>query len=763
MLRKLFALSLVAVFVLAVGAAAAADKNAALSKSSPTQADVLALAGKYTGWCEPRLEEQDKKAVAEVKKTVADNEFSDVFLKKALDDLISQLTLKLTAAKSLNGLTVSSAYLVSKFPKNRRALNLFGSVLHIYDKDQDAATVFQYTLTLDPKNNLTRLNMANVYLDTNQDEKAKALLDKLEFEDSGNRAVYRALATYYYRKKNAARFREYLFKAAQFKGFKQRKADKKKQQVETNEVKGEESTDAMETKLDELKDVAPLTTADVLEDEYPDAARQIRDKYGKLDDGHKWILPKLPMVNVNGPPDFARNQPVIDEWAKTAIEKFKVFPISAAERAGVDPNASEKVKEAQAQAAGKKQMQEALQQAQDALRFMENVPGISKAEIAEAKAQLEKVKKEQGVAVEDKPVDLAAPPPGVDSGSLFAGENFYNYTLISSSYSKYFIKYYREYNSKVMDIVRVFGGKVQQENDRWEAEWEKLQIEHKDGRHHDAGEYCIECRRAEIEHKKRLNALSDDYYRQWSNLYFPQYAQKMKPTLDAYFNTCMLYIRNMNDPKIMEREYNKVTLTYMTYASQAIGGIGGGGFPYYPETDEEEQELDAAIARSKEEAEAKQEQFKREFQSPEFGFTDWINDHFVLQVSGEFLSLKVTAKSIEFEAYVPGVSAGAKYDFSEEKFETYTGFGGKLDVGVNICGVGAKLEAGGEVYRRTATWDLKNGTYTETDSGKIEATGSFGPLSAGGEFQLDSQLTAKVTTKVSVMGTATVQDEATLN
>ena len=139
----------------------------------------------------------------------------------------------------------------------------------------------------------------------------------------------------------------------------------------------------------------------------------------------------------------------------------------------------------------------------------------------------------------------------------------------------------------------------------------------------------------------------------------------MKPNLDAFFNVCMLHIRNMNDPKIMEQEYGKVSITYMMYAPQAIEGIGGGGFNYYPETEEEEQALEHDLAVARDEAKAKTEVFKQDFKSPEFSFTDWIDDHFVLEVSGEFLALKVSPKSIEFEAYVPGAGGGVKYDFSE--------------------------------------------------------------------------------------------------
>lgn len=739
----------------------------AVQEIQPTMEGVLQLADKYAGLCEPKLTDQDKTAVDDVKDTLSTTKREgEVFLKKAVDNLVSQLTLSLADGESLDGVTVASVCVLKESPKNRRTLNLFGSALQTRGKNKDAILVFRYALSLDANNPLTRLNLANVYLDDNQDEKAKALLDRLQVDDSGNKAVFRALATYYYRKQNWKMFKECLLKASEFGGYTQSIEDDEEEEVNASEVKDGDSTDAMEAKLKKLDEVVPLTTADVLEKQYPDAAAKIRDKYGKLADTERWILPKLPAVKLNGPQDYADNLPIVDEWIQVACGRFAVFPMRSAEAMGADPNASDKVKEAQAQAAARKQMAEAARQAQQSIKMMEKMPGISQKDIAEAKKALKELTSQENIKVEDKPVDTSAPPPGVDSGSLFAGENFHSYTIISTSYFKYLNKYFQDYDAKVADIMKVYTQKVDEENKRFKPIWDQLQEEHSkaigdvDGPH---GKNDPKCRKAMIDHKKLLNAISDNYYRQWSNLYMPQYAQKMKPTLDAFFNICMLYVRNMNDPKIMEREYGKTTNIYMTFATKAVGGLGAGNFTYYPETEEEERQLDYDIAKAKDEAQAKTEEFQQSFQSPEFSFTQWVDDHFVLQVAGEVASLKITSKSIEFEAYVPGVGGGVKYDFSEEKFETYTAVGGKLEVGINICGAEAKIEGAADAYRRTATWDLAKGTYQETTTAKAGVTGSFGPVSAGGEFQLDTQLVAKVSGQVSVFGTVAAQGEKQLN
>ncbi len=580
------------------------------------------------------------------------------------------------------------------------------------------------------------------------------LLTRLEVEDAGNKAVYRALATYWYRKNNMNMFRQYLLKAATFKGYKKKKADKQQQRVEENTVQPDEPIERMELELQQLQHEVPLTTADILEDEFPEAARQIRDKYGRLAADEKWILPRLPMVNVNGPPDYEKNWPVIEEWMATGTGRLQVLGDMLARTMGVDPGASEAKKEKQAKAAGKQQISDALRQAQQMLAAMKNIPGVGAAEIAEARRELAKAAEDERIETGGAPAD-AEQVPGADSGSLFALENYRSYMAISQSYARYFFTYYNENHARVLDIHRVFQQKLREEAARWKPEADKLEAAHRAGLHHQAGAYCIECRKAEIERAKRLNAISDDYYRQWSNLSFPQYVKVMKPTLDAYYNVCMLYIRNMHDPKVMAREYRNVVTVYLTYAGQAVGGTGAGNFPYHPGTDEEQFELDHAIAVAREEARAKKPEFEREFKSPEFDFTKWVDDHFVLEVSGEFLGLKITAHSIEFEAYLPGVGAGAKYDFSEEKFETYTGFGGKLKMGVNICGLEMKAEAKGDFYRRTATWDLSSGKYSETNTAVAEA--KAGPLAVEAEAQLDGEITARVTAKLSVNDVATIQ------
>jgi hypothetical protein len=257
---------------------------------------------------------------------------------------------------------------------------------------------------------------------------------------------------------------------------------------------------------------------------------------------------------------------------------------------------------------------------------------------------------------------------------------------------------------------------------------------------------------------KKLNEIGETYYKQWANLYAPQYAQKMKPTLDAFWNIGMLYVRTMNEPKVMEREYHNVKRTYMIYASAAGSFMSfGDRFRYVGPTHEEEAQLQRDEAAAEKEARQKKSQMEKDFQEPGTDWSKWIEDHLVLEASGEFLSLKITATTIEFEAWALGPGAGIKVDMVNEKLETYISAGMKLKVGVNIGGASIGIDAKADVARKVAKWDFENGTYEESYGGKGEAKAAFGPIAVGGEVEVDTELNAKATGKITVGDLITYQ------
>lgn len=728
-------------------------------RPQPTKEGVLALAAKHTLLAEPELKEEDRRAIDGVKKDIEGGNQAESFRKMALNQAINELTLMLANVRSLPGLVVATAYLVTEYPKNLRALNLFGSVLHSKDEERDAIAVFEYALTLKRDPTILRLNLATCYLDANEDQKAYALLDRLRIDDPENKAVWKALAAYHFKKGDMERFRECLLKAAKFKGFKRKKEEKKRKKVEDNEVKPEDSATVGEGKLKQLDQVEPMTTADLLEDDLPDMAQLVHEFCVILHENERIVLPKLPQADFSNAHMFKVNKAIAKAWAEEGTDNLRRFQAQMLKARGIDPGASKKVKQQQGREAAMRQMGDSMQMAQQAMQFLQgmsqsgmDMPGMTPDKMARLQQKMDRVAAKQGMVLEERPVDFSA-MPGVDSGSIFAEANHYNFQVTYNSYVKYFNKYWQEYNQRVQDIMRNYEAAVRGEDQNWEVMSKDMNEAHDralrngiEGTPHDGEDQP--CRQALIDHKVRLNGISDQFYNQWESLYFTDYPQRMKPTLEAFYCSCMRYVRNMVDPKLMQQEHDKVIGTFTAFAGQAMGSLGRGSeFDYYPEVEEEQRQLDMDVARAREEAEARRPKFRSELILPEKGFTDWVDEHFVIDGSLGFFSLKVTTKMVEFRAAVPGWFSGAKYDFTKDKLSTYTGIGMKLPIGVNIAGMGGKLELGAEAYRRTATWDFKNGTYEETDTAKGEANLKLGPMSAGGEVEVDSQLHVKVKAK----------------
>jgi hypothetical protein len=475
-------------------------------------------------------------------------------------------------------------------------------------------------------------------------------------------------------------------------------------------------------------------------------------------------LPKLPQANFSDAHMFKVNRSIAKAWAEEGTDNLKRFQAQMMKARGIDPGASKKVKQQQGREAAMKQIGGSMQMAQQAMQFLQgmsqsgmDMPGMTPEKMARLQQKMDRVAAKQGLVLEERPVDFSTMPGG-DGGSIFAEANHYNFLRTYNSYVNYFNKYWQEYNQRVQDIMHNYEEAVGGEDRNWEVISKDMNNEHDralrdgiEGTPHDGEDQP--CRQARIDHMSRLNGISDQFYNQWESLFFTDYPQRMKPTLEAFYYTCMRYVRNMVDPKIMQQEHDKVMGTFTSFAGLAMGSLGKGSeFDYYPEVEEEQRKLDMDVARAKEEAEARRPKFKSELVLPEKGFTDWVDEHFVIDGSLGFFSLKVTTKTVEFRAAVPGWFSGAKYDFTKDKLSTYTGAGMKLPIGVNIAGMGGKLELGAEAYRRTATWDFKNGTYSETETAKAEAGYTAGPLKLSAEATLDSDLHAKAKFKAGLSG-----------
>lgn len=735
-----------------------------------TQEGVAAWAQKYYNKYEPQLKGDDKETIDSIKTAFFMNKGVKYFMDKAINDMVSVLTVSLTSKKSFALMACSSALLVENAPKNARVINLFASVLNAADKDSEALPIYEYALSLKPNSYLLRLNVANAYLDADKDEEAKKMLDKLKFELPEDKAVWRALATYYYKKKNAAMFRECLFKAAKFKGYVKKKKDAKKAKVDENTASEGESVEKLEQKAKELSTVKPFTSADVIEDEYPGEAAQIRDKYSNLQMDEKWTLPLLPQCNTSDPKAFKRSRPILKAWVNVFAKKSEAWAKFKLTKMGVNVKASKKAMTAQAKKAAMVKVGDYMSQAQDMLKYMKNIPGMT----GTAKYKMNQLQKKMQEAANKKNLKLKSEPnqpqsdeeseeeqmgigmrPDIDSGSPWAYVNYLNYVEIQRTYELYFAKYYMDFQQKAGNILETYGKFSGAEVDRYQKQMIELT-------NTNAKPEVV--KRAMLMHKQRMNSYGLSAYIQMVNLYMPQYTQKMKPMLDSYWDISMIYVRSMTDPKIMEREFIRVKDNFIHYATIAGSALVSAGFEYYPETNAELDELNREIAAAEKEAKERAPQFERAYQSPEFDWTKWLVDHFVVEIAFQVpespvgFALKVTAKEIQVDLNVAVLAGGIKYKPIDNILETSTGIVIKGKMGINVCGIGGEVGSKTEIIKRTATWDFDKNTYTETTTGSSEVKLKIGDnVAVAGKAELDSELNSKYTSKFTSFGDFTVQ------
>ena len=719
-------------------------KKAEVMCIKPTREAVLAIADKYIQSYEPELEMENRQNIDKIKtrldslKGMPDKQAEEIHW------LANQLTITLAGMNSLDAVATASAYLVKYAPDNSRATNLLGSSLHTMDKLADSITVLEYSYQLSPKSTIAMLNLANACMDNNQDNRARELLEKAVKLEPDNRSAYKTFAYYWYKKKNKAKEIECLRKAAQFVGVVKKASAPEDKEVQKNDVDSTDGIVQMEAKINALADCVPFTTADIIENCFPEEARQIRANYCRLIDSERIEMPRLPEINTSTNKDYIENAPIITAWLQVPAERYATFEEqNVKSKYGITRNDSEESAQQKAKAGAKKEMAESMDQARQALEMMKGMPGISQADINKAMSEVQKAAKQQGISLGKEPAKNNA-PPGFDAGSSIARMNYANYVIISNSHEQYISKLFSDYLSNEKDILEVYQKHAKAIVEEHERRWEKLQKEH-NSPNSSHGAADIPCKREMLRYKKAMNECGLTYYKQWVNLYMPMYAQKVKPAMDTYWRVSMLYVKNMQDPKILEHEYTRVKsffmLNAMTFTQHA--GIGS-AFAYLGPTDEEEAALEQAIRQAEQEAKEKKPRYLQEFDTPKDDWVKWIGDHLQFEVSGQFLTLKITPGTIEFGAWAFGPSGTVKLDMINSRLQTSTGLSAKADIGVKIFGADAKLESKVDFVSKTAEWDLENGTYREAYEGpKGETKASLGPASLSGEVTVDAQFNAK--------------------
>ena len=735
---------------------------AAAPTTPPTRDGILALAARYRAEVTPALSLKQKTAIDELATALDGQRNVPAMQAQSIEDLVNHCTLALANADGLEAIIATASLLVKRAPDNARTANLLGATLHAIGKNPEAIAAFEYAHSLQPTNELVMLNAANIHLDLDQDARAKELIDAVIARNPRNKSAYSALACYWFKKGDMKQTFDALAKAAALGGMVVQKIAQENDAItDTNTVQENEPVETMEQKLAKVNNLVPKTTADLIEGQFPDAAKQIRDRYCKLVDAEKMIMPRLPQMNTSGVRGWQeQGEPYVVQWqdafqanAERGMEEIGHL------RAGVNPGDSEAVVDTKAAAAVKAETAQALAAAQQMLKAMENMPGISAKDLDEARQGVRDVMAEQGITpTEDTPaandgtiksdadlvkVEAGYVPAGWDSGGVFSVTNYRDYLRIRDGYLFYFNKYYKEYLAKTRDILTVYSKKKAEEE---KAHSDRLAVLHAESQkayedsisrnklvNHDEGgsggpnpmgdAITLARRKEDLRFKKAMNLLGDNFFEQWANLALPQYTQKMKPTLDAYWAVSALYIRNMNNEQVMKTEYLLAKQTFWKYCSLAVGSMDlTSTFAYLGETDEEERQLQDDLRAAEEDAKSKHDEYEGETHAASEAFARWLDDNFALGLSGELVTVKVTPRRITFEEYIAGMNFKHVFDFKTGEWTTYRSFAAKIDIGFQVGGLKAGINARADILESYDTYNVGSGRLV--NAGSHFATGS---------------------------------------
>lgn len=114
--------------------------------------------------------------------------------------------------------------------------------------------------------------------------------------------------------------------------------------------------------------------------------------------------------------------------------------------------------------------------------------------------------------------------------------------------------------------------------------------------------------------------------------------------------------------------------------------------------------------------------FEEETKSASNSLPQWLEDKLVFSVACEFLAFKITPRNIEFEAYVPGLSGKVDYNFRDNTVTTSTALAARMNIGVQIGLIEAKLEGEIKMLGSKTTFDLNSGKVREGSDGFARGT-----------------------------------------
>ena len=503
-----------------------------------------------------------------------------------------------TAGANPKAQAVMAAWGAQKYPESPCLLNNLGYALSILKEYDNAETVYKRVLELDEKRLETIINLGNLYMDTDRDEEAKARYDSALKLDKDCSKAWEGLWGYYMKKKDYASALEIAGKVPQPGGFVQKgtkeladKVEEENKAPKLESIKTDDSLDTMERKLEGIYQSKPLTLVTVIEKLDPEMARKVKEATENIKAGIK--APQKPWpYEYNNLRDY-----YITTQAYGSASAFFMSDESSKIVMPQPPQISEEeVKKAAKDYVS--ELQKSVGQLQnidltDMNKVMEMAKSINKAIEGASSGQMPGVGDVQqpGKSISDITAELGA---GDKKGTVTTS-NYNNYFIHKANFQKYIGKSIEEYKKEVEKIKQEFNREMTALRKTQNDQLEQLDAEK-------AGENNP----LEVMHINQRNSVREIYLSKFNTYSENYYRKHVLPAIEKMQDTQALYIKNMSNKKLRERESQEMKATinsYLNFFAKTQAPIDGYEIPVHAkDSAEAHKQLQDQIEKAKAQA-----------------------------------------------------------------------------------------------------------------------------------------------------------------
>jgi tetratricopeptide (TPR) repeat protein len=620
---------------------------------------------------------------------------------------------------------------------------------------RDAAALYRYTLSLAPDRVETWVNLGNVEMDLKQYEEARTCFEAALKRDSGCLEAHVGMATYWFAKGDKQKAQDELQSGQIRYPASTRKTSEANERLEDPDVAPQvmpsDEIETMEEKLRKLRELTPMSTADIIEPFDPEDAQQIRIKVNNLPQTDLLRLPELTSITMFGTYEaYYKHRVFVRLYQKEVEAFFKKWSADLKEQ-------SKKIVTdlggtITTDARGKTQLGGTLDKAAmkaEAARMRQMAKNGQIAELMQEVSQKYDPQMLQMPGVAGMiGGQAAASPPSLDG--YLASYNFQVFNKKYVAWIQYWPKYVKRETEFLMERAQRGNQRIQELRDAEGKALEELRNRCKPDSPPES-----EIVQIELNYLLQRNQERESWFHDSFDAMVLEYKQRIRPNLEAMWTDLLPHVRLMQAGMSRDRRFTEVGNLALSMSAQLVGMVAGsanvGEWEDPAVLRGLQAELEQARLRQKEaDEQAARSQIPQDFaraNAPGRFSPEALLDQLSWKKSLGPISFKITASSIEISGSRL-IEGSLSYNWRTDVVKGYLGVGCSFSTGDAPIGAGAALGTG-----VSFTYNAQTGKVAEIDwTASASATANLGVVSASTSYEASvmhgNTLTVDVTSTV---------------